>query len=168
MNAVHGQEIIAFHEAAHATLFHCFNIPVESVEAGQDTGCCVRPDEWSLKLSDDGIGKLVRREALFRLIIASCAGKAAMNIWYGYAAKSDENWKASEDYKQALFYTLEINKGDREGAELLLDWLARRAEVIVKRRWPQIHKLAFALLDREKLSGAQIDEILIKPNKQLR
>jgi ATP-dependent Zn protease len=159
-NAVHGQELIAFHEAAHATLFHCFNLSVESVEISEDTGHCVTPDEWSLAFSDSGIKKLVQREALFRLIIASCAGKAAMDRWYGYKAKSDQNWRASEDRKQALSRALQINNGDQTGAELLLAWLERRAELLVERHWSQIHKLAFALLEREKLSGAEITQIM--------
>jgi hypothetical protein len=154
MNAVHRQEVIAFHESAHAVLFHCFSLPVESVEVGEDTGRCVMPDEWQVAFSDDRNLKLAKREVLFRLIIASCAGKAPMDVWYNHKAKSDENWRASEDRKQALSYALQINNGDHEGAELLMAWLERRAEVIVKRHWPQIHKLAFALLDREKLSGA--------------
>jgi ATP-dependent Zn protease len=160
MNAVHGAEVVAFHEAAHAALCHCFNLPVSSVEVSEDTGRCVPPSEWSLAFSDDGIRKLVQREGLFRLVVASCSGKAAMDRWYGWKSKSDDNWRASDDFKQAFKLALQINGGDEKGAELLIAWLARRAELLVERHWPQIHNLAFALLEREKLSGAEITQIM--------
>jgi hypothetical protein len=176
MNAVQEQELIAFHESAHAVAHHCFNLPVASVEIGEDTGRCVPRSAWRVTLSDERNLELAKREVLMQLIIASCAGKAAMDRCYGYKAKSDENWRASSDFKAALSYAILLNNGDEKGAELLLSWLARRAELLVERKWPQIHKLAFALLENEKLSGTEIYEILIRNaetcptmiNKQLR
>jgi hypothetical protein len=127
-------------------------------------------------LTSEGNLKRAKREVLMQLILANCAGKAAMDRCYGYKAKSDENWRASSDFKAALSYAILLNNGDEKGAELLLAWLERRAELLVERKWPQIHKLAFTLLENEKLSGTEIYEILIRNaetcptmiNKQLR
>jgi hypothetical protein len=160
MTATEEAERIAIHECAHAVLYHCFKFPVSSVEIRGDTGCCVAPPVWQVVLSNNQIGNLAKREGLMRLIIAGCAGKAAMDKWYGYKAKSDENWRASNDYKQAFNYALQINNGDHEGATLLIRWLSRRAEVLVKRHWSQINALASELLERSKLSGAEIHKII--------
>ena len=48
----------------------------------------------------------------------------------------------------------------RQTAELLVKWGERRADVLVEEQWPQIHKLAFALLEHEQLNGEQIDKLL--------
>jgi hypothetical protein len=104
--------------------------------------------------------ELAKRETLMELILACCAGKSAMDRWYGWKAKTDENWRASDDYKHARSLALRLNDGDEQGAELLVAWLERRAELLVEKQWPRIHKLAFALLDREKLCGSEINKIL--------
>jgi hypothetical protein len=36
----------------------------------------------------------------------------------------------------------------------------RRAALLVEKQWPQIHKLAFALLEHDSLTGAQVKAIL--------
>ena len=36
----------------------------------------------------------------------------------------------------------------------------RRAELLVEKQWPQIHKLAFALLEHDSLTGDQVKAIL--------
>jgi hypothetical protein len=162
MNAVQQQERIAFHESAHCCIFRYFKRPVASVEIGEDTGRCVLPTEWQQRFGDDKIGELAKRESLIQHIIACCAGKAAMDHFHGYKAASDENWRASDDYQQARKHALRLNDGDAQGAELLIAWAARRAELLVERQWSQIHKLAFALLDTNelKLNGNQIHGLL--------
>jgi hypothetical protein len=52
-------------------------------------------------------------------------------------------------------------RNKRPGWAPLMAWLERRVELLVEKQWPRIHKLAFALLERERLSGAEIDKILI-------
>ena len=153
-------EQIAYHESAHAVVHHCFGHPIASIEIGDNTGRCVLLPEYEEHFNTSGVVEVARRESLCRYIMACCAGKCAMDRWHGYKADSDHNWKQSDDYKQALSYALEINQGDSVGAELLVKWLARRAELLVERYWSRIDALAFALLDKEKLSGAEISEIL--------
>ena len=50
-----------------------------------------------------------------------------------------------------------MNDGDSQGAELLIKWLDRRAQLLVEKQWPQVHKLAFGLLEHEKLTGEQVN-----------
>jgi hypothetical protein len=83
-----------------------------------------------------------------------------MNKWYGCKAKSDDNWKASKDHAQAFAAALGFSDNDAEAAELLVAWAERRADVIVDQLWAQIHKLAFALLEHDSLTGAQVKAIL--------
>jgi len=45
-------------------------------------------------------------------------------------------------------------------AERLLLWLERRLELLVQERWPQIHAVAFELLDKRSLTGEQVHAIL--------
>jgi hypothetical protein len=42
----------------------------------------------------------------------------------------------------------------------LLKWRERRVELLVEKLFPQIQKLALALLDHGKLSGDQIQKVL--------
>ena len=133
---LHEQERIAFHESAHAVVHHYFRHPIDRVEVGEDTGRCVVPAEWYERVSDNRISALVRREALIEQIIACCAGKCAMDRLHGYKALSDDNWRASDDYKQALGYARRANDGDLLGALRLIAWCERRAELLVGQQWP--------------------------------
>src|SRR4029453_5166043 len=72
----------------------------------------------------------------------------------------EEEWRASSDYVKASRLALEINDGDQQGAELLMAWLERRTDVLVSAQWPQVSKLAFALLEHDSLTGAQVKAIL--------
>ena len=47
-----------------------------------------------------------------------------------------------------------------QAAEHLLVHVMRRAELLVEKQWPQIHKLAFALLEHDSLTGDQVKAIL--------
>jgi hypothetical protein len=83
-----------------------------------------------------------------------------MDKWYGWKAKSGDNWKASKDHAQAFAAALGFSDNDAEAAELLVAWAERRADVIVDQLWAQIHKLAFALLEHDSLTGAQVKAFL--------
>jgi hypothetical protein len=73
---------------------------------------------------------------------------------------SEEEWHATKDYHTALDCALRLNASDSLGAELLMAWMERRTELLVDKLWPRIHKVAFALLEREKLDGEQIAKVL--------
>jgi hypothetical protein len=162
------QEQIAFHESGHAVVYHYFRHPINSVGITAEGGCCEVLPEYDVEVERKQTERLMRREALLQSIIGVLAGKCTMDRWYARSGKGDHkwNWKASDDYRQAFQYALRLNGGDATGAELLLAWLERRTELLVEKQWPQIHKLAFQLLDKvdcngdAKLSGEQIRKAL--------
>jgi hypothetical protein len=83
-----------------------------------------------------------------------------MDRWYGYKASTHENWRSSDDFRQARLYALQLNDDDSEGAELFVAWLSRRAELVVERKWSQIQKLSHALLEFGKIDGSEITHIV--------
>jgi hypothetical protein len=62
--------------------------------------------------------------------------------------------------RQWAFDSVAPNCGDEVEARLMLDWLSHRASKLVEQQWPQIHKVAFALLEHGKLGDAEICDLL--------
>src|SRR6266496_2914171 len=151
-------EIRAFHESGHACAHHHFSHPVSEVAiGGDDGGYCAFARGAKRYFSDDETKALKQREAHLEQAITCCAGKYAVAALNG--RRADYGWKRSEDRAQALRYCLAYCDGDEVAAELLLAYAMRRAELLVEKRWPQIHKLAFGLLEHEKLTGEQVKQI---------
>ena len=149
MNQAHQLEPIAFHESGHAVIHNYFGDDVAEVWIRGDSGNC----HFKVIATDDSsdIG-------LFRAITACMAGKVAEDRGRGYS--DDKEWRASGDYRKVWDCALRLNGGDRRGAELLLNWQEYRTAKFVEKHWPKIHKLAYALLDRGKLSGREVREII--------
>lgn len=145
MNAPNRQEVMAFHESGHATISHHFGHKIAEVAARPESYC---------KLSG---GQEVNG---FDYMIHCCAGKAGVDRLYGYKAQKDTNWKASKDRGDAFAAALHLSNNDTEAAELLVWWAERMAEVLVERQWPQVHRLAFALLEHDSLTGDQVNAVL--------
>ena len=132
------REPIAFHEAGHFIAHAFFRHRIESAEVGDDYGHCTLP---------------AQDVDPFDYIIALCAGKAAVDHWYGWKAPGyEENWHKSKDHGMAYRAALKVSGDDHESAALLMKWAERRADIIVKERWSQLEKLAHALVDNGKLT----------------
>jgi hypothetical protein len=116
---------------AHAFFGH----KVDSVKVGENFGCTNLPKQ---KVNP------------YQFIIASCGGKAAVDRWYGWKSKSDENWRASDDYKKSLKVALWLNEGDTLAAEALLKWGERVADTIIEKHWDQFPGIVEALVERGK------------------
>jgi hypothetical protein len=122
---------------------------------------CILPNEWEQKFDTTSLAKLVKYQTLMESAIACCGGKAAMDHWYGYKAKDERNWKASDDYRQARSMALELNGTDSEGATLLPAWLEHRAAKLVERHWPKVRLLAATLIERGgKINGNEINALV--------
>jgi ATP-dependent Zn protease len=152
MNATAETEVMAYHESGHAIAYDFFGHPIESLAMDR----CVLPNEYQQRFNERQVAEMAQRETLLQHIICCCAGRAAKDRWYGYKAQSDENWKASSDYAQALSCALQLSDGDRTAARLLVDYALRRADLLVEKHWPQISRLAFALLEYNKIAGNDI------------
>ena len=68
---------------------------------------------------------------------------------------------AGRDYDQALKIAMELD-GDRDAAQLHLEYLARRSALMVETLGPQIARLSDALVRQGKLSGGEVEAILSK------
>jgi hypothetical protein len=90
-----------------------------------------------------------------------------MDRWYGYKAKSDENWRASNDYQQAHAIALKMSHGDLLGAQHLMRWYEQMAALIVQKNWTKVHRLAHKLLEYERLTGKEVVKTLREPQSAL-
>ena len=135
------REPIAIHEAGHFIAHIFFGHRVESAEVGEEYGYC--------KLRAQDVDP-------FDYIIALCAGKAAVDRWYGWKRPGDEeNWRKSKDHAMAYRAALKVSGDDHESAALLMQWAEKRADVIVKERWSPLEQLAHALVEKGKLTVRQ-------------
>ena len=135
---------------------------------GLDDGHCKMPEEWTAEIVEKDVRLLARRELFFQAVMASMAGKCEMDHWDGHKADTDDNWRASSDYKQAHKYALKLSGGDEIEAELWLKLAEHKTDKLIEKLSPQISKLALALLDSEgyarhgvtQFSGEQIRQVL--------
>jgi hypothetical protein len=155
MIAVCEHEKTALEEAAHAVVHHTFRREIAEVVATDGgSGYCQLAGG---KESVFNVRELVERESLSRSVMAKLAAKCVAQRLGGY---DDAEWRASADYVKATRFALELNGGDSQGAGLLLSWLERKTELLISELWPQVSKLACALLDKGKLSGCEVREII--------
>jgi hypothetical protein len=139
-------ELSAHHEAGHCVIRNYFFHEIQELWINEERGNC------RFRVPDRG------DVVLFEDIAASLAGRIAEDHLCGF--KDVGEFQASGDYKRAASCALRLNSGDEIGAKLLLQWMERRTELFVEKLWPQIQKVAYALLEREKLSGREIEQIL--------
>lgn len=139
-------EFSAVHEAGHCVVMRYFGMEVAEAWINAERGNCRfrEPDKGDI--------------GLFENIAGGLAGKIAEDRACGF--KDEAGRKESGDYKKAFDCALRLNSGDEAGAKLLLRWMERRTELFVAKLWPQIQKVTYALLEREKLSGQEIEQIL--------
>jgi hypothetical protein len=91
----------------------------------------------------------------YEYIIALCAGKAAVDRWYGWKAESDNNWRNSDDHKKAHEAALKVSEGDAVAAAHLMKWGERMADVIIEKYWGEsFHEAARALIENGTLKVA--------------
>jgi hypothetical protein len=91
--------------------------------------------------------------------IIHLAGRAALDHLNRRKQRCDD-WEQCTDGRESLKRAMFLSGDDEQAAELLLQWAARRAECLVAKLWPQIHAVAFGLLEHERLNGDQVREIV--------
>jgi hypothetical protein len=151
---------VAIHEASHVFARHFFHHETGEVVISDngDSGYCTLAAGAKRYFSDDEIKQLKQRETHLEQAIGLCAGKYGMAHCNGQ--KPDYGWKRSKDRAMALQHCLAYCDGDEAGAELLLAYAMRRAELLVANGWPCISEIASELSEHKKLSGDQINKIL--------
>jgi hypothetical protein len=139
-------ELTAIHEAAHCVMQNYFGMEVHELWINEERGNC----RFRIPTNGD-LG-------VFEDIAGSLAGKIAEDRLCGF--KDEAGRKESGDYKKAFDCAMRLNAQKKVGAELLLEWMEFRTGLFVEKLWPQIQKVAYALLQRGKLSRSEIAEIL--------
>lgn len=138
------------HEAA-------FGHRVKELAISENDGHCMLVDEAEWEY--DSVA-LAEREYLIQNAVCACAGRAANDRTYGYKPNDDRNWRASKDRAQAMQCCLAVADGDEVAAEHLLAYVLRRAEILVERHWSEIGRVAYGLLEHERLTGEQVRGII--------
>jgi hypothetical protein len=85
---------------------------------------------------------------------------SAQNCRDHRVVRETHHWPESVEHHRSWKRALWLSDNDEVGAELLLQWAAGRAQRLVEKLWPQIHRLAFALLEKERLSGGEINQVI--------
>ena len=147
------QEVTAFHEAGHAVADHWHSFPIEEVSITGGKGAVRLTGRKTISMS--AAAAVVQRETQIREMI--CLLSATHAVRYFFGVPDD---RATRDRERALELALKLNEGDAQDAELLMAWCDHCAKNLVKGEAKQIHKLAFALLEFDRLSGDQVCELL--------
>ncbi len=148
-------ELRATHEASHAVTKFSFGIPVSELAINETGGYCASPDRWEQSFN---FRDLAKQEALMQRAIVSCSGRYGMKLLRG--SKPDCGWKVSDDRRQALEACMKYCDGDEISASHLLSYAMRQAELLIAKNTEKIQRLTLALIDRTKLSGAEIAQLL--------
>jgi hypothetical protein len=165
MNVVEESEVTAFHEAGHGVAHSHFRHELAFIEMSRDGayGNCRLSLDIPIKTSSE-ISQSLETEFLFQRVIALCAGgHAVQKLRQGEPGNCYER----QDREKAFNICIELNDGDVEGAKRLLHWLERRSELLVERGWGDITRLSFALLEKGKLSGAEVENVIASSGSAL-
>jgi hypothetical protein len=156
----------AIHEAGHATLhvvlsLGCKQVTIESV--GNAGGWATHGGEFPEGDEAEKLRLCAEGEFWLRHAVALYAGAEAVRR-AGY-----KNWRdgaGSDDSVGSDIYVATdcINKitDDADSINLLYRLAKKRAAILVDYYWPEIEKLASALLDTPTLSGDKVNKIVLQ------
>jgi ATP-dependent Zn protease len=157
-----GDESLAYHEAGHAVANFYLRLKTrkvtirpepEQIRKGSKGYC------WSHGRSYlDGIDievTPVKQDRIFNKIIALAAGYIAQKR---FSPRSVRSWQASGDNKAVVDLATFVT--DPAGVTYLTQWLYHRAESLVNTRWADICAVSNALLERQRLSGDEVRDII--------
>ena len=161
-NQAYEEELKAFHESAHAYANFHFAHPVSEVAivGGDNGGYCALMRGAKRYFSNDETQELKQRGLYLERAITFCAGHYGVMMGVNGHKPDHDGWQRSDDRAQAMRQCMAYCDGDAIGAEILLRFAMRQAELLVEKARPQITRLAFALIEHERLDGAQIDKVL--------
>jgi hypothetical protein len=148
---------VAIHEAAHCAVADYYGHETGHVWANECDGRHgLNPHGWHREYGS---------ERGFRLeeILIYQAGRAAEDHLNG--KQNYDDWENSIDHKESWRRALWLSADDEECARLLLQWAARRAELLVRRLWSRIQAIASALCEHGKLSGESVKRIIDESGK---
>jgi hypothetical protein len=151
-------QLPAFHESGHAICHHYFGHKLNEIAIGENSGHC----EVEVPAFDGGNeSSPAERETVMQVITASLAGGIAVQRFSGDGANGKGD---GGDRAHVKYLALRLSEGRENEAEALLDWLRHKAQSAVDQHWRAIETLAYALLQKEKLSGEEVQKILAGKN----
>ncbi len=146
----------AFHEASHCCLAEYFSQETKEAWIARREGQHI-PAEWRAP------SNVADKQRRLNEIIVLMAGRAGVDRLSGRKLEYPD-WHESDDYTLALRRAMWLSGDDEQAADLLLQWGARRAELLVERLWHEIHAVAYGLLEHERLTGSHVREIIKQSN----
>lgn len=154
---------VAYHEAGHAVcaVFLQRAFRHATIVADEEYGSlgCVEFHQYPaalmsyLQSTDQGSprgGAMVECEVIHRLAGTIAEAKATDN------GPPENSWRS--DRKQMADIVLRVT-GSADEAEAYVEWLRIRSKALVNKLWPAIEAVALALLDKKRLSRAEIRKI---------
>ena len=168
-------EIVAYHEAAHAVAHVRLELPLTYVTIVADddyAGCAYgeRPksivDKWNDGDRDDAeVRHYVERE-LVNMRVANIAQrkKFPRSPTNDTHKLGDERFLISgSDTSQMARIADDLFGGDEDVAIEYLQFINARAHSFVRRHWPDIERVALALLEHKTLTADQVREAMTPP-----
>jgi len=152
----------AYHEAGHAVADHHLRFKVRRISIRPSTGRAgytqssvkgLQPALENLSPWDfAGWSHLLKR------LISLLAGQEAQRR---YNPRSCRRHHPQADYAKAVDYAIAMCGGDRQEAELLIAWVAKRTRRLVRGLWwGKIEAMAKAVLKRGEMTGAEVAAVL--------
>lgn len=158
------QLAVAYHEAGHAVISYWLNIPFKYVTIVVNEDALGHMKSWPMPTwfkPDIEMSPRIK-DKLEKEIMVFLAGHVSEKKF----TKHHNHIGASGDNQIAVDLALYFG-GDEKTTTLLLKYLSSCVERQVDFKWKNIEAVAFALIDRKKLSKAEVSEILIPDLKSI-
>lgn len=152
----------AYHEAGHAVAAHFLELPlrratiVPNEEEGTAGHVLYRPLPQRLREAlAYGRPTPAQRVRAENQVISAFAGPIAERRYYGRRNLVG----ASSDYQQIADFLFALSASDDE-VTAYANWLEQRAISLIETRWRAVEAVATALLERQTLSGSEVQGVI--------
>ncbi|MGH2879231.1 MAG: hypothetical protein ACRDK4_06460 [Solirubrobacteraceae bacterium] len=158
------RQSIAYHEAGHATVAHLLDIDVRTATIISADGALGHITHNGMRHHAPGTPEVQdQTERYAMMLIAGCM---ADRRHLGSPAEGLEGFEgALEDLDRAmgLIKSLMQDEDDEHLLDARMDALDWRVGELLAQHWGAVERVAAGLLERETLSGPEIDELIRQP-----
>lgn len=154
-------DVVAYHEAGHAVVHLYFGHAVEAVTIVRDGaaagGALVDQQQLDALRYED---QLLTQVVFERYIMGAMAGELAQRR---YSAASVDDVHGASDRRCVQDYLDELDAPTQEIREAYWRLLELRTAALLDKLWPQVERLAQALIERKSLTGAEAAHMYTDP-----